>query len=85
MRSDQDLNQRKIKGVEVSTIVQIPNTEEARLLKNLLRVEPSLARMTGYAVKIVEQAGIQLNRLFTRVSVPKNQPLAAMPILFVLR
>ena len=37
------------------------------MLNELLKIEPSLARRTGYTIKLAECSGIQLCRMFTRV------------------
>ena len=60
-------NQRRVCGMDYSTIVQVPSTKNGRLMKELVKIEPQLARITGYNVKVVEKSGIQLSRLFQRV------------------
>ena len=53
-------------------VLSVPNTTNARLAKKLIKLEPSLAKMTKYNVKIVEKSGIQLSRLFQRVYSPNT-------------
>ena len=50
----------------------MPNTRGARLAKKLIGCENQLAKLTKYNVKIVEQSGMPLIRLFPRVLSPKN-------------
>ena len=41
-------------------------------MRDLVRLEPQLAKITGYNVKIVESSGTQLARLFQRVYSPRT-------------
>ena len=41
-------------------------------MKELMKIEPQLAKLTGYNVKIVEKSGVQLARLFQRVYSPST-------------
>ena len=66
----EDMPQRKVKNMQFTTLLQVPNTRGGELVKQLVKTEPSLARITGYNVKIVEKAGIQLRRMFQRVFTP---------------
>ena len=63
--------QRKIKGIRQSTVLQVPSSKGSRLLVALARNEPKIAKLTGYHTKLTEKSGVQLSRLFTRVTVPK--------------
>ena len=60
-------SQRRVKDMKFSSIMQVPNTRDARLLNTLVRIEPEVAKVTGYNVKMVERSGIALSRLFQRV------------------
>ena len=60
-------SQRRVKGMDFSTILQVLNTRNSVLLNNLVKAEDQLALMSGYNVKMVEQSGIQLSRLFPGV------------------
>ena len=62
--------QRKVRHMQFSTLLQVPNTRGGILARNLIKAESELAKMTGYNVKIVEKAGIQSCRLFQRVFTP---------------
>ena len=62
--------QRKIKGIPYSTVMQVPSTKGSWLMNKLCRAEPKLAKITGYSVKYVEKSGVQLARLFNRVTAP---------------
>ena len=48
-----------------STVLFVPNSNQGVLLSNLEKVEPMLARLSGYSVKLVEAGGIALSRLFS--------------------
>ena len=50
--------------------MQLPSTKGGRLIKELIKMESTLARMSGYCVKYVEKSGTQLARLFPRVFTP---------------
>ena len=56
--------------MKYTTLIQVPSTKNGILVKNLARLEPSLARATGYNTKIVENSGVQLSRLFDKVFRP---------------
>ena len=63
-----------------STVLNIPNTAGARLAKKLIKLEPGLAKMTKYNVRIIEKSGIQLSRLFQRVYSPKTCHWPSCPV-----
>ena len=63
----EDMSQRRVKNMDFTTVLQVPNTNGGVLARNLMRAEEKLARVSGYNVKIVEQSGIQLCRMFDRV------------------
>ena len=58
----------------------VPNTSGARLAKELIKGESSLARMTKYNVKIVEQSSTQLCRLFQRIMSPNKCAWEECPV-----
>ena len=62
--------QRKVKGMDFTSVVQVANTEGSILLNSLAKKEPKIAKITGYNVKIVERSGIKLIRLFNRTTSP---------------
>ena len=64
-------SQRNVEGLDFSTLLQVPSTKGARLLKALMALEPGLARMSKYNVKIIEKAGTPLSRMFQRIHVPE--------------
>ena len=53
-----------------STVLQVPSSKKSRLLNEIARIEPKLAKATGYSVKLTEKSGIQAVRLFNRVVMP---------------
>ena len=59
-------------GREFSSLVQVPSTKDAKLLKALIKLETKLAGITGYNVKITEKPGIPLARLFQRTYSPES-------------
>ena len=65
-------NQRRVKGMNYSSIVQVPSTKGSRLFKVLVKQETRLVTLTGYNVKVVEKSGMQLARLFQRVYTPRT-------------
>ena len=50
--------QRGVKDMRFTTVIQVPNTKNGMLIKDLARLEPSLAQATGYNVKIIEKSGV---------------------------
>ena len=65
-------SQKPVLDEGFSTVLNIPNTKGAALLHELVRCENKLAKLTKYNVKVVEQSGIQLNRLFGRIYTPER-------------
>ena len=49
-----------------STVLKFPNTHGSTLLIEIARVEPRLAKASGYSAKIVEKSGVQLGRMFDK-------------------
>ena len=62
--------QAPVRGMEYSSLMQVPSTEGGLLLQKLVTEEDRLAKLTGYNVKIVERSGVQLVRMFQRVFSP---------------
>ena len=62
--------QRGVKNMKFSTVIQVPSSKDSVLIKALARQEPTLARSTGYNIKIIEKYGVQLSRLLDRVFRP---------------
>ena len=54
--------------MDFSTVLQVPNTKNSILLNNLIKAEERLALVSGYNVKLIEQSGVQLSRLFQGMS-----------------
>ena len=46
-----DYTQRKIPGTEYTTVMEIPNTPDSKLLKEFTCREPKMAKITKYQVK----------------------------------
>ena len=64
--------QRGVKGMVFTTVLQVPSTKDSILLKELVKIEPRLAKATGYNTKIVEKSGVQLARCFDRIFDPQR-------------
>ena len=47
--------QKKLPGMEYSTVLQVPSTKGSRLLKELAKLEPRLTKLTGYHSMLVER------------------------------
>ena len=58
------LRQRHIEGLEISTVMMVPNTAESKLLNELIKKEAQLCKISGYYVKLIEGNGTQLCRMF---------------------
>jgi len=65
-------SQRKIPGMKFSTVLKVPSTRDGRLVKALADAEYSLAKSTGYQVKMVEMSGKPLSNFFPQ-GMPKVQ------------
>ena len=64
--------QRPVLEKGYTSVISVPNTTGAVLANKLIACEDRLATLTKYNVKIVEQSGIQLNRLFPTVLSPST-------------
>ena len=53
-----------------STVLQVYSSKKSRLLSEITRIEPKLAKATGYSGKLREKSEIQAVRLFNRVVTP---------------
>ena len=51
----------------LSSLLQVPSTKGARLLRVLIRQESTIARISGYNVKMCKKSGNPFARLFQRV------------------
>ena len=64
--------QFKLPNMEYTSILQIPSSKDSRLMKEIARIEPRLAKTTGYHIKLVERSGKPLSNLFSKnLSGPK--------------
>ena len=72
------------KQLKFSTILQVPNSKDAKLFNLLVEQEKELAGLTGCNVKMLERSGIPLSRLFQRVSVQDNCHWDKCPVCLVL-
>ena len=55
-----------------TSIIQVPNSRNGVVVKELAKIEPRLAKTTGVNIKLVGKSGVQLGRLFDRVFKPKT-------------
>ena len=53
--------QNRLPGMTFSTVLQVQNSKGGRLLKEIVKIEPRLAKNSGYNVKIVEKGGKPLS------------------------
>ena len=58
--------QSRLRGMDFSTVMQVPCTEDSTLLKSLIHREHKIAKLCGYQVKYTEQSGVKLVSLFNR-------------------
>ena len=58
--------QKKVPGMKFTTVMQVPSSANSILLKELAKVEPRLAKSSKYQVKLVEQSGRQLSKMFSK-------------------
>ena len=49
--------QIKVPGMSYMSILQVQSSRDCRLLREFAKVEPRLAKSTGYHVKLVERSG----------------------------
>ena len=70
-RRSSSFSHRRVKGMDFSTIVQVPSSRGGRLMKELVRKESQFAKLTGYNVQVIEKSGTQLALLFQRVYTPR--------------
>ena len=56
--------QRRLEGIDITTVMIVPNTDKGVLLDSLIKKEAQLAKLTGYCVKLVEGNGTPLARVF---------------------
>ena len=58
--------QRKVPDMRFTTVMQVPSSANSRLIKELARIEPRVAKSSGYQTKLVERGGRQLSKLFSK-------------------
>ena len=56
--------QKKVNGMQYTTVLQVPSTRSSRLLVELAKSENRLARLTGYTVKLTEKKWCAVSTLF---------------------
>ena len=57
--------QLKVPGMDYTTVLQVPSSKGSVLLKEIAKIEPILAKSTGYHMKLVEKSGKPLLNLFS--------------------
>ena len=62
--------QKRAKGMMYTSMMQVQNSKDGRLLKELVKLEPKVAKATGYNIKLCEKSGIQTIRFFNRIIMP---------------
>ena len=58
--------QARVRGMSYSSILQVPSTDGSKLLKVIGKLEPRLAKTSGYLVKLVEKSGKPLSNMFSK-------------------
>ena len=58
--------QQKLPGFKYSTVLQVQNTKGSRLVREIAKVEPRLAKLSGYHVKLIEKGGKPLSKCFSK-------------------
>ena len=56
--SEGGVTQSKLRGMEYSTVMQVPGMKDSKLLKAMMHREPKLAKLCGYQIKYVERSGV---------------------------
>ena len=52
--------------MKYTSILQVPSSKNSRLLRAIAKIEPRLAKSTGYHVKLTEKGGRPLSKCFSR-------------------
>ena len=73
--------QRKIPDLDFSTVMQVPSTADGRLLKGLARIEPRLAKISGYQCKLIQKGGCLSRECFPKIFQAGN--VQGMIVMFV--
>ena len=58
--------QRKVPEMNFTSVMQVPSSANGRLLKELARIEPRVAKTSKYQIKLVEKGGRQLSKMFSK-------------------
>ena len=58
--------QQKVYGMSFTTVIKVPGTKGSRLLRKLSKIEPRVAKSSGYQCKIVEESGKPLSYSFSK-------------------
>ena len=58
--------QKRVHGMEFTTVLQVPSSRDSRLLREIARIEPRLSKTSGYLVKLVEKSGKPLSKMFPK-------------------
>lgn len=52
--------------MQYTSVLQVPNSKGSRLLREISKIEPRLAKITKYNVKLVEKGGKPLSNMFNK-------------------
>ena len=58
--------QLKLPGTKFTSLLQVQSSKDGRLIKELAKIEPRLAKSSGYHVKLVERGGKPLSKVFSK-------------------
>ena len=58
--------QVKMPGMPFTSVLQVQSSKGSKLLREIAKIEPRLAKSTGYHVKLVERSGKPLSNMFSK-------------------
>ena len=61
--------QQRMPGMNFSSLLQVQNSRDGRLIKSIAMILPRLSKSTGYNVKIIEKGVSHFRRCLAKISV----------------
>ena len=58
--------QHKVPGMHYTSVLHVSNSKNSCLLREIAKIEPRLAKSSGYMVKLVEKSGKPLSNMFPK-------------------
>ena len=59
--------QQRMPGMTFSSLLQVQNSKNGRLIKSIAKIEPRLSKSTGYNVKIIKKGGNLFLRCLAKI------------------